>query len=152
MRRDTKHLERHGLQWRVRVKVPVALRKVIGRAHVVRPLHTDSLTEANRVKHRVVAEIKAEFEKVRRLGVRGFDKETLAGEAMLWREALIEAESRGDYEAIDTIKDALEDRAWSLAARRGFETDLKERFNGELEGRFKADVGERFASIALAGC
>jgi integrase len=130
---DTKHLERHGRQWRVRVKVPKALREIVGRPHVVRPLHTDSLTEANRLKHRVVAEIKAQFEDARRRAIRGFDPDTIAGEAIRWREALTEAEMREDHEAVNTIREALGDRAMALASQRGA----------------KGDVEDTFASIAL---
>lgn len=60
------YLEWHGQQWRVRVKVPNDLRSILKKGKVTAPLHTDSLSQANRLKWDVVAQIKARFEATRR--------------------------------------------------------------------------------------
>lgn len=53
------YLDWHGQQWRVRVKVPLKLREIIGRTKLVHPLHTADLKEANERKWPVVARLKA---------------------------------------------------------------------------------------------
>lgn len=52
------YLEWHGQQWRVRIKVPVKVRDIIGRGKLTHPLHTGSLKEANERKWAVVAQLK----------------------------------------------------------------------------------------------
>ena len=59
---DTRYLEKHGAQWRVQMKVPKHLQQAIGKAKLVRPLHTDSLTRANTLRWPVIAEFKSLFE------------------------------------------------------------------------------------------
>lgn len=53
------YLEWHGQQWRVRVKVPTAVRNVIGRGKLTAPLHTADLKEANELKWPHVTRFKA---------------------------------------------------------------------------------------------
>ena len=60
------YLEWHGQQWRARVKVPADLRGVLKKGKVTVPLHTDSLSLANRLKWDAVAQIKASFEAIRK--------------------------------------------------------------------------------------
>ena len=83
---DRKYLEWHGNQWRVQVKVPAKARPILGKPRLVRPLHTDSLATANRLKHRVVAEFQEQIAR-----------------------ALIEAKRRGQQEADQLTKEAF---AW----------------------------------------
>ena len=54
---DTKHLKRrHNVYW-VRVWVPEPLRGILGKSELWQNLYTTDLAEANRKKHRVVAEL-----------------------------------------------------------------------------------------------
>ncbi|MET4689194.1 DUF6538 domain-containing protein [Sinorhizobium fredii] len=62
---DTKYLEVHGSKWRVVVTVPRRLQRKLG-TKLKRPLGTDSLREANRLKWDVVAELKAVIEQAER--------------------------------------------------------------------------------------
>ncbi len=55
---DKKYLEVHGSQWRVVINVPKRLHSKLG-TKLKRPLGTDSLREANRLKWDVIAELKA---------------------------------------------------------------------------------------------
>jgi integrase len=75
----------------VRVKVPADLRATIGKAHIVRPLHTDSLAEANRRKHAVVADIHELFAKTRK-AMKQAAPDPLIQSAMDWRQALRDEE------------------------------------------------------------
>ncbi|MFZ4806903.1 MAG: DUF6538 domain-containing protein [Hyphomicrobiaceae bacterium] len=60
---DTKYLEKHGNQWRVQVRVPAKARSIIGKAKLLKPLHTDSLAQATRLEHRVVADFNEQIAK-----------------------------------------------------------------------------------------
>ncbi|MDR6755154.1 integrase [Mycoplana sp. BE70] len=62
---DTKYLESHGSKWRVVVNVPRKLQRKLG-TKLKRPLGTDSLREANRLKWDIVAELKAVIEQAER--------------------------------------------------------------------------------------
>lgn len=53
------YLEWHGQQYRVRVKVPAALRSLLGKGKLTYPLHTANLKEANERKWPIVARLKA---------------------------------------------------------------------------------------------
>lgn len=53
------YLEWHGQQYRVRVKVPAALRSLLGKGKLTYPLHTANLKEANERKWPIVAQLKA---------------------------------------------------------------------------------------------
>lgn len=61
MAADKRYLQKHGNQWRVVLKVPERLRSAIGKAHLVHPLHTDSLIIANRDKYQHVARFRFEW-------------------------------------------------------------------------------------------
>ena len=54
---DTKYLwKRHNTYW-VRVRVPAAVRHLIGKAELSKNLYTKDLAEANRLKHREVSRL-----------------------------------------------------------------------------------------------
>ncbi|MBO6508399.1 MAG: tyrosine-type recombinase/integrase [Roseibium sp.] len=61
---DRRFLELHGGKWRVTVSVPRDLHNKLG-TKLKRPLHTDSLAVANRLKWPVVAALKEGIEKAR---------------------------------------------------------------------------------------
>jgi hypothetical protein len=80
---DRSFLQWHGQSWRVQVAVPARLRGPIGCAVLYHPLHTDSLAEANREKHKHVHLLKKRIEEAAR---RPAD-DPLTKEALQWRES-----------------------------------------------------------------
>src|SRR5687767_13773907 len=120
---DRKYLERHGNQWRVQVKVPFKARPVLGKARLVVALGTDSLANANRLKHRIIADLKdtiarAEAEADQRAR-RGQDP--LVDEALTWRAEIQaeEAEQSLDDEPRPVLWSVLEDRAEEIERSDG---------------------------------
>lgn len=85
MRYDRTHLEQHRRQWRVRIAVPKDIRATIGKPHIVVSLGTESLSEAARLKHAVIAEIRQTFEEARGRGVKARDSRLQ--EALRWKTA-----------------------------------------------------------------
>jgi integrase len=59
MTKDTQFLQWHGQQYRVRVKVPAAVRGILGKSQLVHPLHTPNIKKANELKWSIVARFKA---------------------------------------------------------------------------------------------
>jgi integrase len=110
-RSDHQFLEFHGRQYRVRVKVSNKARPIIGKPHLVVPLHTDSLATANHRKWDVVAKLKAqitEAEKEARRAGQGKGKpapDPLVEEAMRWREGLEWEKQNPSYQLIDNAVD-----------------------------------------------
>ncbi|MFG1419930.1 DUF6538 domain-containing protein [Xanthobacter sp. V0B-10] len=115
MRHDTRFLELHGNQYRVKVKVPADARPVLGKAHLKVPLHTDSLVKANMLKWPVVARLKAEIDAARRTAeAKAAGGNPVVVEAMEWREAL----AQGDEIAADIL---LPERAEEIEQKHGAE-------------------------------
>jgi len=56
---ETTNLKRRGLTWYARLFVPPSQRVAVGRSEIVRSLKTRDLREANRLKHRALAEMHA---------------------------------------------------------------------------------------------
>lgn len=113
---DTRYLEKHRGKYRVSVGVPRPLQGALG-TRLKRPLNTDSLAVANRLKWSVVAELRAMIEKAR-LEAEGKGTAAVA-EAMQWREALAEERETG---AEPVMSELLSDRAYELEAERGTDT------------------------------
>ena len=84
MRRNTEYLEWHGKQWRVAIPVPRSLQKAVGKTKLKRSLKTDSLTVANSLKWKAIAELRAEMRKASA----GSPHDPLLQEALAMREAL----------------------------------------------------------------
>lgn len=119
MRLDKRHLEQHGRQWRVRIKVPPALRPILGKAALVVPLHTDSLARANMLKWEVVTRLKGEIDRARQAAeAKAAGGDPVVMEGMEWREA-IAAEAASDAEPI--LPELVVDRAQELEKRHGYE-------------------------------
>ncbi len=118
MRHDMRFLERHGNQYRVKVKVPAALREVIGKAHLKVPLHTDSLAKANMLKWSVVSDLKEQIAKAQRVAeAKAKGGDPVIVEAMEWREVI----AKGDDVADDIL---LPERAEEIEKRHGTEAAL----------------------------
>ena len=94
---DKRYLEMHGSRWRVVVNVPKELHARLGRK-LRRPLNTDSLREANKLKWDIVADLKQQIyeaahpEEVKlermRKALQQYTKESILAEANQVRESL----------------------------------------------------------------
>ncbi|WMS40820.1 tyrosine-type recombinase/integrase [Acuticoccus sp. MNP-M23] len=88
--RDRRYLELHGGSWRVAVNVPRDLKDHLG-SKVKRPLRTDSLEEANRLKGPIVSEILTLFQATRKgIGQQAFDAKQTAREDALALKAWVD--------------------------------------------------------------
>jgi integrase len=122
---DRRYLERHGNQWRVRVKVSAKARPVIGKAHLVMPLRTDSLALANRLKHAAVHRLKEQIT----LAEREADRRTRGGadpiveEALEWRRDIEAEAAQAPVDEVGiqqtVIASVLYDRAEEIAKSEG---------------------------------
>jgi hypothetical protein len=92
---DRRYLEWHGNQWRVQMKVPEKLRAVLGKAKLVKSLHTSSLAIANRERWLVVETFRKEL-----------------------REAEAKSATKAGQAADPLLKEAMEVREWLEAARQ----------------------------------
>lgn len=57
-RRNPPYLDTHGNQYRVQMKVPLRLRGILGKAKLIRPLHTNNLRDAEQLKWAVISDLK----------------------------------------------------------------------------------------------
>jgi integrase len=108
------------------VKVPERARPILGRSRLVRPLHTDSLAVANRLKHRVIAELQEEIARAL-IEARRRDKhdaDQLTEEAFAWRADLASDSERPDELNEDGVP--LGGVVWSLLADRAEEIEKTE--------------------------
>lgn len=71
-----------------RVRVPRSLEKVVGQTHLRQSLKTGNKAEANRLKHRVVADLKAAIEAYRKDPVKPGQPGLTLAEARVFREEL----------------------------------------------------------------
>lgn len=123
---DRRYLEWHGQQWRVQVKVPEKARPILGKQRLVRPLHTASLANANRLKYRVVAEFQ---EMIARALVEARRRERqqsdqLTDEAFTWRSDLEAEKERPDDEDEHGVPSG--GVVWRLLADRAEEIEKNE--------------------------
>ncbi|GHE81402.1 hypothetical protein GCM10019059_44180 [Camelimonas fluminis] len=118
MAADKTHLKKHGNQWRVVVKVPERLREIVGKAHLIHPLHTDNLTTANRDKFKIVAQMKAELaEAERKLKQKASATgDPLMDEAMEWRDP-----PESDDSNAEAVSHLLTERAEQIESQEGYE-------------------------------
>ncbi|MDQ0475239.1 DUF6538 domain-containing protein [Labrys wisconsinensis] len=103
---DTRYLEQKNGKWRVTLAVPRELQGKLG-TRLKRPLHTDSLAVANRIKWQALAELRAVIEHAR----------NVTGKGAIIREAIELAAYRSrarDPEEIANLDDAIVDRAIEL--------------------------------------
>ena len=74
----TDYLQRHGKQWRVRMRVPADLQHIVGKAQLIRPLHTSDLKAANAAKQAVLADFQGELAQARKALLSGDPLEAAA--------------------------------------------------------------------------
>lgn len=116
MRYDKMHIEQHRRQWRVRIAVPKDLRQIIGKPHIVVALGTESLSEAARLKHPVIASIRATFEEARTGNTKR--QAGYIEEAMRWKASEIVWGGR-DEEADGAKLELIHDRAEDIEKEAG---------------------------------
>lgn len=63
---DLRHLEKHGKQYRAKLDVPRRIREIVGKAALKRPLGTDSLSEAQRLRWPALAELRKQLHEIAR--------------------------------------------------------------------------------------
>jgi integrase len=96
-----------GGTWYARVVVPRTLRAYVGQTHIRKSLGTSNKTEANRLKHAVVAKIKAELAALRKNPKRVQERGITFADARAWREEFKRLETIGDEEAHSTLSDVV---------------------------------------------
>lgn len=128
---DRRYLKKHGNQWRVVIKVPERLREIIGKAHLVHPLHTDSLAVANREKFKHLAAMKATLQEAEREARRRakLPADPLVEEALTWRAEMEttkaaaavvhEFDDGAEETTFDVVASLLGDRIEEIARRDG---------------------------------
>jgi integrase len=91
---STSNLKLQHRTWSVRLKVPRALRHIVGKAELFRSLKTRDIREANRLKHRVLADLHAELSRLAVEATLPKDKaEYVLATARTLREAVVNGES-----------------------------------------------------------
>lgn len=106
---DTQYLEQKSGKWRVTVAVPRELQKELG-TRLKRPLNTDSLAVANRLKWAVVAELKAAISGA----ASATGKDRLTQEAIGLAALVAKAKSEEEREDLD---DVIASRAEEIAGK-----------------------------------
>ena len=99
MASDKRYLEFHGAQWRVQVKVPIPLRRLLGKSKLVEPLHTASLALANKRRWPIVHKFRRMIEDAERQLQNGssLTGDTLVQEALQWRRQLQDRNADEEY-------------------------------------------------------
>ena len=92
-----RYLQKIGLSYYVRVKVPNSLQDVVGNTHIRRALHTRDLDTANRMKWQHVEAIKAYLNRLKGL-------DPLNMKAQKFRESIRQPIVKGNYEEADELK------------------------------------------------
>lgn len=113
---DTKYLEAHGSKWRVVMNVPRALQGKLG-TKLKRPLGTDSLSEANRLKWDVVAEFRAVIIQAQRPDM-SKDAALASARVRAMEEARrlsLQRNAAFELEQVHRVDDAIESYAEALA-------------------------------------
>lgn len=97
---DRQFLEQNGGKWRVSIAVPRELQAKLGATRLKRPLKTDSLAIANRLKWQVVAELRVVIEEARR-GTAAAHGDPLVEEALEMARLRARARTAEDVEDLD---------------------------------------------------
>ena len=115
---DTKHLKRrHNVYW-VRVWVPEPLRGILAKSELWQNLYTTDLAEANRKKHRVVAELMEVIEQAKRDREGTLDKvsreEKLKQYALEYTRESDAAKNNDDEDVEDFFDEAISAKIYEL--------------------------------------
>ena len=115
---DTRHLKRrHNVYW-VRVWVPEPLRGILAKSELWQNLYTTDLAEANRKKHRVVAELMEVIEQAKRDREGTLDKvsreEKLKQYALEYTRESDAAKNNDDEDVEDFFDEAISAKIYEL--------------------------------------
>lgn len=114
-----KFLQRRGLSWYVRVRVPPSLQSTVGNTHVRRALKTKDRREAERRKWRAVAEIKAHLDRLRRGEPPAAQPQRPQGDPRGWADQIRRLREEGDHDAADTLELVAFSKAEEIEAKTG---------------------------------
>jgi len=137
---DTKHLKRRYNVYWVRVWVPEPVREILGKSELWQNLYTTDLAEANRKKHRVVAELMDVIEQAKR--DRDGTLDTVSREEKLKEFALeftreSDATNNNDDEDVeDFFEEAIEAEIYKLYGDKEGEAIINHNYH-ETEGSEK---------------
>jgi integrase len=131
---DTTNLKLQYRTWSVRLKVPRGLRPVVGKAELFRSLHTHDLREANRLKHRVLAELKDELARLAAAATLPkesveFVVEAAKGQRALVKDGYPEAQAEAGLDAV------VENYLDAMRRKRGIDSATGDPRLSEAEGR-----------------
>jgi integrase len=142
---DRQFLEQHGGKWRVSIAVPRELQAKLGATRLKRPLKTDSLAIANRLKWQAVAELRAVIEKAQD-GTAAARIDPLIGEALEIARLRARARTAEDIEDLD---DAIVTRAEELQGQPiGEELDFGTGGMVPVYDAAKEEQARRYAEMA----
>src|SRR4051812_15609230 len=120
---ETTNLKRRGLTWYARLSVPPSQREAVGRSEIVRSLKTRDLREANRLKHRALAEMHASL--ARQIGAKVLPVESVDYVTEMARQ-LRDSVSSGETTARDAeaaLDVAVEEHLAKQARRSGIDPE-----------------------------
>jgi integrase len=118
------YLKQLGRTWYVSIRVPRTLEKHVGNTHVRRSLKTRDLSEANRLKHLVVADIKATLEQLRVAHSEDGPAHTTGltfADARMIRDELRELGSANDTETATELELIASSRAEEIEGLYGYD-------------------------------
>ena len=144
---DTKHLKRrHNVYW-VRVWVPEPLRGILAKSELWQNLYTTDLAEANRKKHRVVAELMEVIEQAKRDREGTLDKvsreEKLKQYALEYTRESDAAKNNDDEDVEDFFDEAISAKIYELYGDKDGESILN-------SGHPESDASEKNPSAVKA--
>lgn len=117
------YLKRIRETWYVSIKVPRPLQKAVGNTHIRQSLRTKDSDEANRLKHPVVATIKAQLFALES-GPRTSNTRHMLGmsfaDARAIREELIRLHEQGDESGAESVSNLATEKAEQIEALYGF--------------------------------
>lgn len=156
------YLQKVGGTYYARVRVPRTLEKLVGQSHIRRSLKTGERASANRAKHAMVGQIKAELDRLRTMPKDEKGHGLSNEDAKRWRDSLLAAQKEDDDEEQNgTVAGLIAERAEQLEqlhgtakARRWYKTattttdtlsELMEQWLGVSDYRESTKAGHRKA-------
>lgn len=138
---DKTNLKQRHQTWYARLTVPPSLRAAVGKSEIVRSLKTRDLREANRLKHRVLADLQSELARI-------------AAEATLPKDSAeyVLAVARAEREAVEKGRQTMEqaDAALDATMERFFDAEVAKRgMDPETGYPLLEEAKERTVQLAL---
>ena len=118
-------LQKVGGTYYARVRVPRTLEKAVGQSHIRKSLRTGDRPEANRLKHAVVANLKAHLERLRTAPDSANERGISFADAKAYREELKALEAAGDSEEVDAVESRAVEKAEAIEELYGYDKAKK---------------------------